>query len=139
MGATQANITSKGHVVQEAEPVIMGEGIAGETLAAGDVVYLKAADSKLWKFDGTTEDMAAAIVGVIGTGGDATDPVTYFMDNGTCAGASLTVGDELWAKHDATLVNWAGLTAAKWTKKMGIATTTSAAQLSMGEVQQKPA
>jgi hypothetical protein len=52
-------------------------GTAGETILAGEAVYLKAADSRLWKAqaDGTTEEATA--VGVALNGGGAAQPIVY--------------------------------------------------------------
>ncbi len=45
----------------------------GETLAARDVVYLKASDSKIYKALGTTQAHMDALVGVVITAGNAND------------------------------------------------------------------
>jgi hypothetical protein len=55
----------------------LGSGIAGETITAGQALYLKAADSRLWKAqcDGTTEE--AAVVGIALHGATAGQPLSY--------------------------------------------------------------
>ena len=52
------------------------KGTAGETLVAGEVVYLKAADSRLWKAI-TTNAATAAAVGVCLHGALAGQPMLY--------------------------------------------------------------
>lgn len=50
-------------------------GVAGETLAAGDLVYLKAADSRLWKADANVTAAEAALKGICLNGGAAGQPI----------------------------------------------------------------
>ncbi|MGD0020824.1 MAG: hypothetical protein ABSC54_00830 [Smithellaceae bacterium] len=54
-------------------------GTAGETLATGDAVCIKAADSKIWKADADDSSLRPAI-GVIGKGGAAGATVEIVMD-----------------------------------------------------------
>lgn len=53
------------------------EGVLGETATAGQCVYLKASDSRLWlaQADGTAAEAAA--VGILLTGGGAGQPAKY--------------------------------------------------------------
>ena len=50
-------------------------GTAGETVVAGDVLYIKAADSRLWKAVNSSA-AAAAAVGVALCGGAAGQPIS---------------------------------------------------------------
>jgi len=73
------------------------EGICGETIAAGDWLYLKASDSRLWKADASTADKAA-VVGCALNGGAAGQPVRYHSGNdltlaGMTAGSVYCVSD----------------------------------------------
>lgn len=65
-------------------------GTAGETLAAGDWVYKKQSDGKLYKADNTTVEKAT-VIGVIITGG-ATDATVYVQRGGTWITTGLTAG-----------------------------------------------
>lgn len=62
------------------------QGTAGETITAGNSLYLKASDGKLWKAqcDGTAEE--ATCVGVALNGAAVNQPVGY-VSNGT-----MTIG-----------------------------------------------
>jgi hypothetical protein len=53
------------------------DGVLGETATAGQAVYLKASDSRLWlcQCDGTAAEAAA--VGILLTGGAAGQPAKY--------------------------------------------------------------
>jgi len=68
-------------------------GTLGETLVAGDLVYLKAADSRLWKTDADAAASAAA-VGIMLCGG-AAGQIGAYQSAGTLtigAGASVAQG-----------------------------------------------
>jgi hypothetical protein len=64
--------------------------VAGETLVANDWVYVKASDSKLYKATNTSIE-TATVVGVIITGGNANDTVTYQF-GGVYTTSALTNG-----------------------------------------------
>jgi hypothetical protein len=136
---TQANLNAKGHRIQEEESATRGSATVGEAtgVAIGNILYL-AADGLLYKFEGS-EDPCAAIVGVA-DGTYAQTVLCYFfrLNSVMPAAGTFTAGDELWAKHDATITNWAGLTSLKFTKRMGVAISTTKAQLADGEVVQVP-
>lgn len=65
-------------------------GIAGETITAGNSLYIKAADGKLWKAqcDGTAEE--ATCVGVAMNGGAVNQPVAYVADGSVNIGATTS-------------------------------------------------
>lgn len=52
--------------------------LAGEDLVAGDVVYIKASDGKLWKATGAAANEAARVVGMIQVAAKAGEAVTYW-------------------------------------------------------------
>lgn len=52
-------------------------GIAGEALAIGSLLYLKASDSKLYLADNNVTAAEAACVGIAVTGAEAGQPVGY--------------------------------------------------------------
>ncbi len=65
-------------------------GIAGETITAGNSLYIKAADGKLWKAqcDGTAEE--ATCVGVAMNGAAVNQPVAYVADGSVNIGATTS-------------------------------------------------
>lgn len=81
--ASVINATSGGSQV--------GTGIAGETITAGQPLYVKSSDSKLWKAqcDGTTEE--ATVVGIALTGAAANQAVAYAANGGTINIGATTV------------------------------------------------
>jgi hypothetical protein len=86
-------------------------GVAGETITAGDFLYLKAGDGKYWKAVNTTE-AEADIVGVALTNASADGNVAYlnivsgitYLDHSTAVwtqGKTYTVGDTAGTVMDA--------------------------------------
>lgn len=69
----------------------IGYGTAGETITAGQALYLKSADSKLWKAqcDGTDEE--ATVIGIALTGAAANQVVAYAANGGTIIIGATTV------------------------------------------------
>ena len=65
-------------------------GIAGETITAGQSLYIKAADGKLWKAqcDGTAEE--ATCVGVAMNGAAVNQPVAYVADGSVNIGGTTS-------------------------------------------------
>ena len=74
-------------------------GVAGETITAGQALYRKSADSKLWKAqcDGTAEE--ASFVGIAINGATAGQTVTYV------ASGSLTMGSAFAAAGKTVVVS----------------------------------
>lgn len=68
------------------------DGVAGETVTRGMVVYLKAADSRYWKsqHDGTAAESTA--VGVALNDAGAGQPIRIMTSGSLGLGAILTVG-----------------------------------------------
>ena len=66
-------------------------GRAGETITAGQALYLKDADGKLYKADDTAAAKAAA-VGIALNGGAAGQPISYLEAGGLNPGATVGVG-----------------------------------------------
>ena len=94
------------------------KGTAGETVTAGQPLYFKASDSKLWKLDTTANGEAAqAFVGwvVVGGNADATIVVCYEYTN---AQSGLTAGSPVFGTNTAGAVSH---TAGTVTKQLGVA------------------
>jgi hypothetical protein len=74
--------------------------IAGEAIARGDALYIKAADGKLWKSTGAAANEAARFVGLAFAPASAGEAVTAYgpysiweyADSGLSPGALLYVG-----------------------------------------------
>jgi hypothetical protein len=67
------------------------DGIAGEALSRGELVYEKASDKKLYKADASALATADA-VGVAMDYADADDPISYHRRGKYAAGATVAVG-----------------------------------------------
>ena len=67
------------------------DGVAGETLTAGDVVYLKASDNRYWKAAHTGEATAAA-VGIILQGVAAGQPARICTSGNINPGGTTAAG-----------------------------------------------
>ena len=63
-------------------------GIAGETILAGQALYLKTADSRLWKAQCDTTDEEATVIGVALHGATAGQPVSYQTSGAMTIGAT---------------------------------------------------
>lgn len=115
--------------------------VAGENLVAGDVLYVKSADGRLWKHAGT-ELQAAAIVGLCtGTFATAATGVTWYGPGDIMAiAAGKTAGDELYAKEDGLAVTIGNVVATNYTRRLGsVLGGGLRLQVSLGMVFQKSA
>ncbi len=75
---------------------------AGETIAAGEAVYVKSTDGKLWKMqaDGTAEESGVGVeFGIALSGGAVNQPVFFQIDG------SLTLGGATTAKTTAYVLS----------------------------------
>lgn len=68
----------------------VSQGIAGETITAGNSLYIKSADGKLWKAqcDGTVEE--ATFAGVAVNGAAPNQPVGYVTNGTVIIGATTS-------------------------------------------------
>lgn len=81
-----------GSVVQVTGATLDRTYVAGETITAGQSLYIKAADQKLWKAqaDGNTEE--DDFFGIALNGAAANQPVTVLTGGQVTIGATVTVG-----------------------------------------------
>lgn len=70
--------------------------LAGEAIAAGDAVYIKASDNKLYKATGAAVNEAARVVGFAFTAADSGEPLTYGWDLLFRYGATLSPGTPVY-------------------------------------------
>lgn len=54
--------------------------LAGENLVAGDLVYIKASDGRLWKATGAAANEAARVVGMVQVGAKTGEAVTFWRN-----------------------------------------------------------
>lgn len=83
-----ADLTITAGSVVAASGASIERGIAGETITAGQALYLKSSDSKLWKAqsDGTTEE--STVIGIALNGGSVNQSITYAVDGTVNIGAT---------------------------------------------------
>lgn len=102
-------------------------GTAGETLAVGDAVYIKNADTRLWKADTDGDESTFSFVGIITTGGTAGNTVYYAKPGDVATGLTgLTVGASYYLTGAAGVI---GTTPGTRYAKIGIALTTTTLQV----------
>lgn len=104
----------------------VANGIAGESITAGQAVYLKASDSKLWKADANDTSATAEVVGIALHAAAANQPLQY-----QTAG-QLTIGATVAAAETYILSTTAGgiapvadLASASYLTRIGYGTTTA--------------
>lgn len=68
------------------------QGIAGETVTAGQTLYIKTSDNRLYKADADLSAEASLIVGLAAHGASAGQPLSYvYEDDNLTVGATLTM------------------------------------------------
>lgn len=106
------------------------EGLAGETLTQGVVVYLKAADSRYWKAHCETSSATAAVIGIALNGAAAGQPVRVMTSGTVTIGATVGVGT-VYLLGTAGLIQPHGdIATSDWISVLGVATT--AAKIKLG-------
>ena len=103
----------------------MGSGQAGEAITAGQTLYRKAADGKLWKADDTSIAKATCL-GVALNNAAADQPVSYAKAGGVNPGAAVIVGTIYGLTDTAGGISTiADRAAGDYITLLGVATTTS--------------
>ena len=69
---------------------------AGEAIAAGDAVYIKTADGKLWRSSGAAANAAAVVDGFAASDAAVGDPLTIYYNIRFQYGASLNPGSYVY-------------------------------------------
>jgi hypothetical protein len=69
------------------------DGTAGETITAGQPLYLKASDTRYWKADSDASSATATVIGIALNGSSAGQPVRVQTGGDINIGATLTVGE----------------------------------------------
>jgi hypothetical protein len=90
--------------------------LAGENIAAGDMCYVKASDTRIWRSIGTTLGAAAAkTIGIAAEAAKAGQPCTLYHDvnfnygQGLTPGTALFVGAAAGALADAATTGGTGV------------------------------
>lgn len=78
-------------------------GTAGETLVAGNSVYVKASDSKLYKSDTGGDESTYSFVGIVSTGGASGATVYYVGPGSVATGLSLSAGSYYYLSTSGAL------------------------------------
>lgn len=99
------------------------DGLAGETLTAGMVVYLKASDSRYWKANAETSAATAAVVGIVLNGASAGQSVRVQTGGTVTIGATVGVGTLYILSVTGLICPYGDLATADWVTSLGIATT----------------
>ena len=120
-----------GNITQTAANVASGagatpaHGTAGETIVAGDVLYLKAADSELYKAINTSA-AAAAAVGIALDGGGNGQPITYQGAGVINPGGTVAAGVTYCVSGTAGKIALdSDITSTMFKTVLGVGTTTS--------------
>jgi hypothetical protein len=78
--------------VKKTATTVIETGTAGEAVTAGQPVYLKSLDKKLWLADANGSDLTAEAVGIALNGASADHPLDYAVDGDVTFNAGLTAG-----------------------------------------------
>lgn len=99
------------------------DGLAGETVLAGQVVYLKASDSKYWKAHCETSAATAQTIGILLNGASAGQPVRVMTGGTVTIGATVVVGKPYYLSTAGLIAPVDDLAQNDWVTHLGIATT----------------
>jgi hypothetical protein len=133
IGSNNQVLTSNGTTASWVTPSVSGtfSATAGETLAAGDLVYISigAADGsrtagRAYKLD-PTNDSRMEFMGVVTVGGAAAATITVQNSGTVTAGSAMTAGQPIFASvtTPGATQNTAPSTVGQWIVQVGIALT----------------
>lgn len=105
------------------------EGIAGETLTQGLVVYLKASDSRYWIAHCETSSATATVIGIVLTGASAGQPVRVMTGGTINIGATVAVGTVYLLSTAGLIMPHGDIATSDWMSFLGIGTTTAKIKL----------
>lgn len=105
-------------------------GVAGETLTAGVVVYLKESDTRYWKAHTETSSATSTAIGIALNGAAAGQPVRVMTGGTVTIGATVGVGTLYILSTAGLICPSADLATSDWVTYLGVATT--AAKLKLG-------
>jgi hypothetical protein len=89
---------------------VIGSGLlAGEAIAAGDLVYIKS-DGKFWKSNGTSANAAAKVDGIAVKAAGLNQPVDAYRNVEMRYGAGMTPGARVFLSATAGLIGDAATT-----------------------------
>lgn len=118
-----ANLSITAANVVPDEGFVFVDGISGQTLTAGMVVYLKASDGKFWEANCETSLATAAAVGIVLNGASAGQYVRVMTAGTVTIGATVAVGTLYILSVTGLICPYTDLATADWVTSLGIATT----------------
>ena len=120
--------------VQPGSTAARQSGTAGETITAGQPVYKKASDGKLYKADNATSAATADVKGIALHGASDGQPLDYQPSGDVTlgAGASMTVGEIYVVGTTAGDIEPEGdLVSTEYVTVLGVATSASVLSLAI--------
>lgn len=119
-----------GNVLAASDATIV-HGTSGETITAGQCVYLKASDNRYWLTDGDAAATAAA-AGASLVAASAGQPLAVCTGGNINLGATLAIGEPYWVSLAAGgICPFADIAVGDFTTFLGIATTASNLKMSI--------
>jgi hypothetical protein len=102
-------------------------GIAGETITAGQPLYIKASDANmLWRCDNDADVFTPVCVGIAAVGGSRGQKILYYTTGSINLGATLVVGETYVVSGNVGMIAPVGdLSPADSLTYLGYATTTA--------------
>lgn len=127
-----ADIVVTASAVVKGSEASVSRGVAGETITAGQPLYIDSTDgNRLKKADANASDATAAAVGIALHGADDEQPIEYIVGGNLTFNAVLTVGKAYVVSANAGGIAPIADLATGWrTTLLGIATSTT--NLKMG-------
>lgn len=101
------------------------DGIAGETITQGQVLYLKSSDTRYWKANCETSSATAAVAGIALVAASAGQPIKVMTGGTITIGATVAVGKPYVLSTAGLIAPVDDLVSNDWVTTLGIATTTA--------------
>jgi hypothetical protein len=105
----------------------VGSGIAGETITAGQALYLKSADSRYWKAENDVNTESATVAGISLHGAAAGQPIAFATSGPIVLGATTVKGIYALSAAAGGIAPLADLVSTNRISYVGYATSTAGA------------
>lgn len=113
-------------VVPSTGAVINKERVAGETVTAGQPVYLKSSDNKWWKTDSDDTEATAQVIGIALHAASANQPLAVQTGGLLTIGATIAAGVFYYVSNNAGgICPVADLGSNDWVSVVGYGSSTS--------------
>jgi predicted transcriptional regulator len=127
-----ADITITAANVVKGSSATTTSAIAGETITAGQALYLNSSDNKVYKADNDASSTTATCVGIALNGGAAGQPITYQTGGTITIGATVVAGTIYCVSSTAGgICPAADLASGDYTSIIGVATTAAIISMSI--------